>query len=170
MSCLELELAQRHLSLALKVYDSKTKEFEQAQALMGRLQEQCLEAEQDMVQAESYLHQVERRLHVVVIDDKAEEETDEESTKVGLAMVAPSQAMDEQQFSSSPNPGALSSTCRQQSSSTTSSLDRSAPSALLQVLSSAIKGVPLSTSLRRALKRHQRKVSRNAVCNEDLED
>ena len=166
MSCSELELAQRHLSLALKVYDSKTKEFEQAQALMGRLQEQCLEAEQDMVQAESYLHQVERRLHVVVIDDKAEEETDEESTKVGLAMVAPSQAMDEQQFSSSPNPGALSSTCRQQGSS----LDRSAPSALLQVLSSAIKGVPLSTSLRRALKRHQRKVSRNAVCNEKLED
>ena len=54
MSCSEWELAQRHLSLALKVYDSKKKEVQQAQALMERLQEQCKEAQLvDMEQSET---------------------------------------------------------------------------------------------------------------------
>jgi hypothetical protein len=150
MSCSELELAKRHLSLAQKVYDAKRTEFDQVKVLIERLQEQLLEAEQDTRNAKKALQKVERRLCVVVIEDHDEDEG--QNTLVCTPTTPRGYKIDQEPHPSSRPP--KSPTCHPTNDSDGMSL-----SLLLRILCWAMKGLPMPSSLRRSLKRYHRKMS-----------
>jgi len=161
MSRYELELAQRCVVFAAKVHESKMKELEQAESWMRRLQNECQEAEQDVKLALNCLHKVEHKLRVVVIDDDqgmndTPEDLLDQPTPIHQCYVA----HEEPRSPSSPDPESSTTGYRGSQNNNNDGLKNSTSSLVLQVLSCNDNGVPLSASVRRALKRHYRKLLR----------
>ena len=154
MASSELELARKYLRLTQKVVDTKKAELVEALALVKRLQEEVTEAEHEFESAKSCLSRVERELEVVEIDEN--DYTESGYTNIGLPLV-PTHPMRTLLGKSQNN----------------SQLGRSRespknPARLAQLLMEEELGIfqnkILPSSLRRCLKRHQRKIVR--LCEE----
>lgn len=156
MASSELELARKHLRLAQKVLDTKKAELVKAMALVQRLQQDVAEAEHELESAESCLYRVERVLEVVEIDENDDAESS--NTNIGLPLV-PTHPMRTLPLKSQHHSQLIGPR--------ESHIDQASLAQLLMEEKLGIfKNKLLPSSLRRCLKRHQRKIVR--LCKEHV--